>query len=136
MILTEEVIAEADFCALAGRWGVTPWVMQRVHQSARELEFETRRTAWIISGFRTALEQRELERSGRPTAPDALSTHRSCPATGVDVWLGPVPSDVLKVVWGRIVTLNGLRWGGGSPIDPTTGIPEDWNHVDAGPRSA
>ncbi len=133
-ILAEEVITESDFCALAGRWGVEPSVMQRVSKAAAELEFQTGRTVWIISGFRTAAEQRALEKAGRPTAPDALSTHRSCPATGVDIWLGPLPTSFLKAVWGSIVFFNGLRWGGGSPIDPETGIPSDWAHVDRGPR--
>lgn len=133
-ILREEVITEADVCALANRWGVRPDVMDIVWRSALQLEFETGRTVWIISGFRTRVEQRELERAGRPTAPDELSTHRSCPATGVDVWLGPLPSNLLKATWGRIAFFNGLRWGGGGPIDPETGIPKDWAHVDLGPR--
>lgn len=133
-VLREEVVTDSDFCELANRWRVRPDVMELVWKSAEQLEFETGRTVWIISGFRTAAEQRALEKAGRPAAPDQISTHRSCPATGVDVWLGPLPSNLLKVTWGRITTFNGLRWGGGSPIDPETGIPEDWNHVDRGQR--
>lgn len=133
-ILREEVITESDFCELANRWRVRADVMELVARSAAQLEFETRRTVWIISGFRTSAEQRALEKADRPTAPDELSTHRSCPSTGVDIWLGPLPSNLLKVTWGRIVTFNGLRWGGGGPIDPETGIPNDWAHVDKGPR--
>lgn len=133
-VLTEEVITETDFCTLAGRWGVHPDVMQRVWKAAAALEFQTKRTVWIVSGFRTAAQQRALEKAGRPAAPDALSTHRTCPATGVDIWLGPLPTGFLKAVWGSIAFSNGLRWGGGSPIDPETGIPSDWAHVDVGPR--
>lgn len=33
-------------------------------------------------------------------------------------------------------TLTGLRVGGGSAVDPGTGIPSDWNHVDTGARCA
>lgn len=132
--LSHEVIRDNDFCDLANRWGVQAEVMRRLSIAAEEMYFETKRLVWIISGFRSAEEQMALRRSGRPASTDALSTHRSCPATGVDIWLGPLPSRVLKVVWGRIVVFNGLRWGGGSPIDPKTGIPKDWNHVDLGPR--
>jgi len=78
-------------------------------------------------------EQEALERAGRPTAPDALSTHRSCPATGVDISLGTFPSRELIETWGRIVQMNGLRWGGGSSLDDF-GAPEDWQHVDRGIR--
>ncbi len=35
--------------------------------------------------------------------------------------------------WGRIATINGLRWGGGGQVD-SGGIPVDWGHVDRGPR--
>ena len=107
--------------------------MRRVWLSAQDFFAETRREVWIISGYRTAAEQRDLERRGRPTAPDVVSTHRSCPATGVDISLGFGPTRVQKAIWGRIVTLNGLRWGGGSLVDDG-GIPLDWAHVDLGPR--
>jgi len=97
---------------------------------------ETRTPVWIISGWRTRAEQRALGRSGRPTAPDEVSTHRSCPATGVDVSLGGIgfAPGVHKVIWGRIVLMNGLRWGGGGPVDEK-GLPLDYGHVDLGPRS-
>ncbi len=88
----------------------------------------------IISGWRSASEQRRLGRQGRPTAPDALSTHRSCPATGVDVSLGVLPTGFMKVTWGRLVGIQGLRWGGGGAVDPESLIPLDWPHVDTGPR--
>lgn len=118
---------------MAGRWGVDEETMRRVVLSAEEFEQETRRAVRIISGARSRGEQRRLGRSGRPAARDDLSTHRSCPATGVDISLGPAPTRVMKAIWGRIVVLNGLRWGGGGAVDDG-GIPLDWGHVDRGPR--
>lgn len=128
-----EPIFLGDECALANRWLVSEDTMRRVVKSAEEFFFETRTRAWIISGYRTAAEQAALGRRGRPAARDDLSTHRSCPATGVDVSLGLAPGRARIAAWGRIVTLNGLRWGGGSPPDEF-GIPSDWGHVDRGPR--
>ena len=107
--------------------------MERVQLSAEDFFAETRRDVWIISGYRTRHEQSQLCRRGRPTAPDELSTHRSCPATGVDVSLGFGPTRVQKAIWGRIAVMNGLRWGGGGAVDDG-GIPLDWGHVDRGPR--
>lgn len=130
-----EFITDADECALAQRWGVDPDTMRRVVLSAQDYEQETQgQRVSIISGFRTALEQRQLGRQGRPTAPDDVSTHRSCPATGVDISLGFGVPAFQKSMWGRIVLINGLRWGGGGPTDPDTLIPLDWRHVDRGPR--
>jgi len=108
--------------------------MVRVVASAVQFEQETGRSAWIISGWRTRREQRELGRAGRPAAAEDLSTHRSCPATGVDVSLGFGPTRVIKATWGRIAVMNGLRWGGGGEVD-SGGIPLDWGHVDRGPRN-
>jgi len=130
-----EFITDADECDLAERWGVDLDTMRRVVLSAQDFERETLgQRVSIISGFRTKNEQRDLGRQGRPTAPDHLSTHRSCPATGVDISFGLLPSTFMKNTWGRIVLVNGLRWGGGGPTDPDTLIPLDWRHVDRGPR--
>jgi len=93
----------------------------------------TGREVWITSGHRTAAEQERLRRQGRPTAPDELSTHRSCPATGVDISLGPLPDGSLKLEWGRITLLHGLLWGGRGELDENF-IPIDWQHLDTGPR--
>ncbi len=108
--------------------------MSRLVFSARDFFQETRQNVQIISGFRTAAEQQALGRAGRPTAPDNLSTHRSCPATGVDISLGFLPTRVQKAIWGRIIVMNGLRWGGGGAVD-SGGIPVDWQHADRGPRA-
>ena len=129
-----EVITASHACDLAERWRVSPETMERVWISAIDFENETGRRVWIISGWRSQRQQRQLSRAGRPTAPDALSTHRSCPATGVDVSLGPLPSSFLKATWGRITLIHGLRWGGGGAVDPESFIPIDWQHVDRGPR--
>lgn len=39
----------------------------------------------------------------------------------------------VKARLGAEATHVGFRWGGGSPVDPETGIPSDWNHLDGGP---
>ncbi len=122
-----------DYCVLADIWGVDPSVMLAVLTAAEQYSEETRGTVEIISGLRTRAEQTALGRRGRPAARDDLSTHRSCPATGVDISLGFAPTRVQKATWGRIVTMLGLRWGGGSRPD-SGGIPSDWQHVDRGPR--
>ena len=129
-----EFLTDADPCDLAQRWRVSPDTMQRVWLAAQDFEVETGgRRVSIISGFRTAAEQRRLSRQGRPTAPDELSTHRSCPATGVDISFGLLPTNFMKAIWGRITLVHGLRWGGGGPVFES-GIPKDWPHVDLGPR--
>lgn len=128
-----ERLSGGDPCELSARWRVDESTMSRVVLSAQEFVAETGREVEIISGYRTAFEQQRLARKGRPTAADSLSTHRSCPATGVDVALGFGPTRVLKAIWGRIVVMNGLRWGGGGKVDDG-GIPLDWGHVDRGPR--
>ena len=108
-----EGLVGADTCALASRWGVSEDLVRRLKLSAEDFLFETRGNVEMISGYRTRAEQEALGRKGRPTAPDELSTHRSCPATGADVNIGWAPTRVQKAIWGRIVTMNGLRWGGG-----------------------
>lgn len=129
-----EVITDADPCALAQKWKVTLDTMERVALAAQDFAIETGgKKVWIVSGWRSAAEQRRLSRQGRPTAPDALSTHRTCPATGVDISLGFMPTNFMKAIWGRITLVHGLRWGGGGPV-LESGIPVDWPHVDRGPR--
>ena len=108
-------------------------VMRKVFQAAELFEMLSRHPVWIISGWRSREEQRQLEKAGRQTASDELSTHRSCPSTGVDISLGPVASRDHIQSWGIIAQLVGLRWGGGSSLDED-GIPTDWRHVDAGRR--
>lgn len=125
---------QSDICELSTRWMVAESTMERVIASAIDYEAETASPVTLISGWRTRREQRSLGRAGRPAAPDDLSTHRSCPATGVDVSLGLAPTRIQKAIWGRIATLNGLRWGGGGAVDDG-GIPFDWGHVDRGPRN-
>jgi len=116
-----ETLAAKDYCLLAERWQVDPSVMRRVIVSAEDFQHETGRDVQLISGWRSRREQTSLGRAGRPAAPDHLSTHRSCPATGVDVSLGPSPTSTMKLIWGRIVVLNGLRWGGGAAYPTISG---------------
>jgi len=128
-----EILSDGDPCDIGRRWGVSLDTIQRAQLAAADFFVETGRLVWIISGFRTRAEQQRLSRQGRPTAPDDLSTHRSCPATGIDVSLGARPSNFLKATWGRFTLVRGLRWGGGGAVTES-GIPLDWQHVDVGPR--
>jgi len=132
---SQEPVTGEFLCAIASRWLVEPAVMLKALAAAREFTAVTGRDVFIMSGFRTAQEQERLKREGRPTAPDELSTHRSCLATGIDVDMGFLISNAMKALWGSAAVSAGLRWGGGSPISPITGIPSDWNHVDVGPRT-
>lgn len=130
-----EIITNSDACTLAERWTVEIETMERVWRAAQRYEMEMGgQRVSIISGWRSRAEQRRLGRLSRPTAPDDLSTHRSCPATGVDISLGLLASEFMKATWGRLTLIAGLRWGGGGPVDPDNGIPLDWRHVDMGPR--
>lgn len=130
---TREILVDARVCDLAARWKVSPDTMDRVWLAAQDFTVQTGRPVYIISGWRSSAEQARLSRQGRPAAPDARSTHRSCPATGVDISLGLGPSGFMKATWGRLTLIYGLRWGGGSPVGDG-GIPTDWQHVDTGPR--
>lgn len=130
---SSEVIAIFSPCEIATRWGVDLRVMSALHTAAVEFEQETGRQVRIHSGYRTKAEQDALRARGRPAADDSKSTHRSCPATGVDITLGIWPNVTLKAIWARILRMNGLRMGGGSPLGPDH-LPTDWQHVDAGPR--
>jgi len=130
-----EVITDAEECDLAERWRVSLDTMHRVWLAAQDFMEETGRPVSIISGWRSREQQRRLSRQGRLTASDDRSTHRSCPATGVDISLGPLPSNFIKATWGRYTLIYGLRWGGGGAVDSQSGIPNDWQHVDTGPRS-
>lgn len=119
----------AEVCKLATDWLVRPDVMEKVAAMAQLLPFELA----IISGFRTRARQLELIQEGRPAAHPDVSTHCSCPATGVDLRIiGIQPGNYEKSLFGEAAVRAGLRWGGGSPAPD--GIPTDWNHVDVGPR--
>ena len=128
-----ERITDLDACALSVRWGLDLVFAERLLLSAQDMESETGRQVSIISGYRTRAEQRALRRSGRPAAADETSTHRSCPSTGADVSMGFGVVVTEKHIWGRILLMNGLRWGGGSLLDDDL-TPTDWQHLDAGPR--
>lgn len=118
---------------LASRARITPELAVRVMLAGAYFLERSGVGLQLISGYRTAEQQAELEREGRPAAPDELSTHRSCPATGADLRPEVAVTPSLKVILGEAAMRSGLRWGGGSPRD-RDGIPVDWNHVDLGPR--
>lgn len=119
-----------NVAVLSDRWQISCELARRLTQLAGMLEFPIQ----IISGYRSPAKQRALAAEGRPTAPVDRSTHTSCPATGADVWPGIAVTRVVQARLGTQARLAGLRWGGGSPVDPGTGIPSDWNHLDLGPR--
>lgn len=121
-----------DFCGAP--WFLAPTLARRLARVLNRAEAETGLAWSIISGYRTREEQDQLRQEGQPAAPDELSTHRTCPATGADVKVATLPTTAIKATFGRIATEEQLRWGGGSPVDPETGIPSDWNHVDLGRR--
>lgn len=122
---------ETDFCDFIARWMIHPRLGQALFIMAATLPFPIS----MISGHRTPERQQELSDAGRPAADPQLSTHLSCPAGGADVWPGVAVTDAVKAELGAAGVRAGLRWGGGSPVDPRTGIPSDWNHFDLGPRS-
>jgi len=120
-----------DPCQLSIRWGLAGELAARLIETASRLEFPIT----IISGLRTVAEQNALRAQGRPAAANNVSTHLACPATGADLWPSIAVTSVVKARLGAEAVFSGLRWGGGSPVDPETGIPDDWNHVDLGPRT-
>jgi len=120
-----------DTCDLVERWGLSEALAFRLERLASLLEFPIT----IISGLRSAAQQNALRRDGRPAADNDRSTHLSCPATGADVMPTIAVTNIVKARLGAEGTRAGLRWGGGSPVDPRTGIPSDWNHFDLGPRA-
>ena len=126
---------EGEVCRLVRRWRISQELSIRLWNMAGNIPFGLE----IFSGFRTEAQQNELRESGRPTAPNDLSTHLSCPATGADIRFALGGANIEKVSqaqFGMFAVFSGLRWGGGGKIDPTTGIPIDWNHLDLGPRKA
>lgn len=120
-----------DWCDLSRRWLLHPELARRLVTMAAKAPFPIQ----IISGYRSPAKQQALRYEGRPAAPVDKSTHTSCPATGADVWPGVAVTRVVQAQLGEAGVIAGLRWGGGSPVDPSTGIPSDWNHFDMGPRS-
>lgn len=123
----------AAVCQLATRWRIAVPLSEglaRMQESMPGVQLQ------ITSGFRSREEQIALRDAGRPAIDPKVSTHCSCPATGADLSFSNLsPGNVEKAYFGAAATAAGLRWGGGSPVDPSTGIPQDWNHVDLGPRS-
>lgn len=117
-------------CAVARRWRISEMVAAKLSVLAAALPFGIS----IISGYRTPEEQDQLRAEGRPTAPNNVSTHLSCPATGVDVWPDIAVVNAVKATLASEAYRVGFRVGGGSAVDPETGIPSDWNHLDLGPR--
>lgn len=130
-MLPTYITPETDPCQLATHWLIAEQLARALVEMTRELAFPLR----INSGYRTAEQQQQLREQGRPTAPDNLSTHLTCPATGADVEPAIAHTNYTIAEMGAAGVKQGLRWGGGSPTDPETGIPSDWVHFDLGPRN-
>ena len=127
----------ADPCIISERWGIALALSEALQRAAQRVEAAGLGALLMISGLRTEEDQELLKREGRPTAPPGRSTHTSCPATGADVWNTNVDqsseTDGIKLAIVLALEAEGLRVGGGSPIQ-ANGLPQDWNHVDLGPR--
>jgi len=130
MHLMETISPETDPCGLADRWMISQILARAIVSMTSLLPFKLR----LMSGHRTEAHQDELRRQGRPTAAPGVSTHTSCPSTGADITSAIAATKDVKQLFGAAALQVGLRWGGGSPVDPDTLIPSDWQHVDLGPR--
>lgn len=130
MHLMETVSPETNVCGLANRWTIDVLLATKIVSMTSLLPFKLR----LMSGHRTEAQQDELRRQGRPTAAPGVSTHTSCPATGADLTSSIAATKDVKQLFGAAALQVGLRWGGGSTVDPETLIPSDWQHVDLGPR--
>ena len=122
-------------CELMYKWGISYELARKLVTIAPIVQLHTAKEMHIISGYRTCADQAALEAQGRPAADCNVSNHTTCPATAVDIRLGvsnQLLTKVQKVIFGRIATENGLRWGGGSKF--VDNLPTDWNHLDLGPR--
>lgn len=137
--MIDQRLAELEGCALSHKWLLEPDFAIRLAGAFQEIRFFLANTdVWIISGRRSREDQAAIDGS----APFELSTHadtdrNGCPrlSTGVDFWVSVFATNNVKATVGSILHRQGLRWGGGSPPDPATGIPSDWNHVDTGRRA-
>ncbi len=124
------LVGQDELCRMAGDLLIAPALATKLVAMAQVAPFKLS----VISAFRTRAHQLQLAKEGRPTADPDVSTHCSCPATGVDLRLNGVEAgNYEKALFGEAAVRVGLRWGGGSPAPG--GIPVDWNHVDLGPRT-
>jgi len=119
-------------------WGISLELAERLVRASQDFASTADNilNVSIISGLRTIAEQNRLrvEKGGANVADNRLSTHLACPATGADIRISVFPTRTIKLRWLAAARLAGLRTGGGSTVDPETGIPSDWNHVDLGRR--
>jgi len=122
-----ERIEAGEACSLSRRWLLAPSLANRL--VALEVTLDALGTAegvrwpglWIISGHRTAAEQREIN----PDNPDSL--HTRCPSLAADLRIADIPASATPDGWWAFVggvwgTLGG-RWGGRFE-------PPDQNHFD------
>jgi hypothetical protein len=129
---TELQTGQVDFCEWIAEWGIDPVLGRGLVAMQDELPFQIE----IFSGYRTKASQDALRDAGRPTADEDRSNHRTFPARAADVRPRLFATNNVKATLGAAAFRAGLRWGGGAPVDPETGIPinGEWRHVDLGPR--
>ena len=124
-----------EVCAFRNKWLLHPTLLDKLMRAQAELPFGLK----VRQGHRTRAEYEALKRAGRPVTPTyEMSTHAQCPSQGADMDIEIAVTNVTKALFGSAIVRAGLRWGGrsdGGGIDPETGIPYDWNHVDMGPVS-
>lgn len=133
-LVIPQTLEGSDFCELARKWTLSQSLALALVQMDEHTRTYFGFGLKIISGHRSIQTQKLLKEQGRPAADPEVSTHTSCPATGADLFPTVMVTRVVKAQLGAAARYAGLRWGGGSPQDPETGIPSDWNHVDEGPR--
>ncbi len=134
MPLPQSFDGETDPCQLSSRWTISLELSRKLVAMATGIPFGLT----IYSGMRSAALQDSLREAGRPTAANDRSTHLSCPATGADVRFTTGAANLepqSRAQFGLAAQMAGLRWGGGGSIGDD-GIPNDWNHLDLGPRVA
>jgi len=127
-------VSSAESCGLQRKYQLDVRLADRLVGLFSDWDRETGVGIEVMSGFRTREGQVRPKEQGRPAASPDVSTHTTCPSTGADIRISGLITTAVKARFGRIAIMNGLRWGGGGPVDPSTGIPLDWNHVDTGPR--
>lgn len=129
---TELESGQVDFCDWVAEWGIDPDLGRGLVAMQDELPFQIE----IFSGYRTQAQQDALRDEGRPAADEETSNHRVFPSRAADVRPRLAVTNNVKAHLGAAGFRAGLRWGGGAPVDPETGIPVrgEWAHFDLGPR--
>lgn len=133
-----EPVSVEQTCRIAERLQIQPILLFKLIRAQQEIPFDLH----VFSGARSRRHQERISATPFDRSTHANETPDGCArlATGVDVQpVSPgIRSSAAAVAqMGAAFTRQGLRWGGGAPVDDT-GIPvgnERW-HVDLGPRAS